>query len=189
MGQLSDRLNSLPGRLLGGIGITTLLSVVFVAAGGRLHWLLAGLVGLIPCAVLLVLCCRGSAWALSFYFGLCVFLSEARFRVRDMQDLSLDWHVLMKIALWAGAFGIGLWHLPTSARALVRGPSRYLLLYCVIALISLTYSVSRAYSAVALFGLIASILITAAVVTRLGIRPLIAALGGALAAYAFFSVV
>jgi len=188
LGRIVESLESWPGRIVGGIGITALLSALFIAAGGRLHLLLAGLVGLVPCAVLLVLCCRGSAWALSFYFGLCVCLSEARFRVRDMADVSLDWHVLMKIALWAGAFGIGLWHLPTSARTLFRGPSRYLLMYCVIGLISLAYSVSRAYSAVALFGLVASILITAAIVTRLGTGPLIVALGSALAAYAVASV-
>ncbi len=122
-------------------------------------------IGVLVAAVagwVLLLACAGEAWAMLLFLLVLVFVNDALFRVRDPGEIGLDWQNALKLALWAGAFLIGVCNLPRSLAVLQGGAYTWLLAYLGYAVLSSVYSAAPAYSFGTSFGLSGMALFAAA---------------------------
>ncbi len=75
-----------------------------------------------------------------------VFITEGNFRVREWDDFSLDWQILMKLFTWVAAGGLILLYPASLKRLLLYKRSLPLLLLALLVLVSCVYSPTPFYS-------------------------------------------
>ncbi|MGE5546322.1 MAG: O-antigen ligase family protein [Solirubrobacterales bacterium] len=116
---------------------------------------------LVPLSLALV---RGERWAFVLALALLIFVTDASFRTRVWDDKSLDWQVMLKGLVWAGAGAIGLARLNRSAALLATPPGMFMVAFIGLMTLSsfwspvpwYTLQSSIAYLWLLLFGLAAA---------------------------------
>lgn len=116
---------------------------------------------------------RGRVWAISVYTGLLIFVMDATFRTRDLQDVSMDWQSILKLLLWIGALVIGIAHFPKTHKLMLRSVSILMLFYGIWAIFSFVYSDSRVLTLGAAVSLMCLIVFAPVVVQSLTLKQLI----------------
>lgn len=131
----------------------------------------------------------GKSWAVGWYLIGSIFIYDAQFRVRDIADESIDWQVILKILLWIGAMIVGAANLRRYAYQFTKGSSVWLLVFIAVAISSVVYSVDPLFSAVALFGFIATIALVGAAASVLSEQEIVSYLTWGLLAICVVSMV
>jgi O-antigen ligase len=103
------------------------------------------------------------------------FVNDGLFRVREPGDIGLDWQNAMKLALWAGAFAIGVCRLPRSYQILCGPTYLWVFVYISYALTSCIFSASPGYSFGTAMGLVGMPLFGAALAVTAGEKPILVA--------------
>lgn len=115
----------------------------------------------VPLAVALA---RGERWAFVIGLAVLIFVTDSSFRARDWTDKSLDWQVLLKASVWAGAGLIGVLRLARTARLVGTPPVAFGLAFVAVLALSAAWSPlplytlqsAAAYGWLFLFGLAAA---------------------------------
>jgi O-antigen ligase len=99
-----------------------------------------------------------------------MFASEANFRVGDMEQLAVDWQIILRLTM-CGLCGLyGLAHLSHTRQMLTRFPAAWLALFVAWASVCAVFSPDKAYAAASCGSLGLMILFIPAVLLQLGGR-------------------
>ena len=113
-----------------------------------------------------------------------VFINEASFRIPPTEESSLDWQVLLRLAV-CGACGIyGLAHLRVAVQALERFPANLIVAFGTWSLVSVPFAVDIPYAVASCACLWCVILFAPAALQHLGLRRVLIVVLASLAAFA-----
>lgn len=132
-------------------------------------------IGVILYGVTLYFAMMGHKFAITVYFCLILFLMDASFRMRDFQDVSMDWQSLLKLAVWGGALLIGIVHFSSTRHSIIHTPVAALLLYAVWALTSTLWSESPYYTLGAAVSFMSLLLFAPVVIEKLTLQQILKA--------------
>ncbi len=77
---------------------------------------------------------------LMWFLGLFLFITEANFRNRGLDDTSIDFQILLRIAVWAGVTAFSALYFRRVVSILFSVNARYLTFYCILCLLTTAIS-------------------------------------------------
>jgi O-antigen ligase len=108
----------------------------------------------------------GRLWALQLFFVFYIFISGATFRLREMGDMSVDWHVALKLCVWGAGLLVGLFNYRSTLRLLQQKVGKWFGAWILVAVVSVVYSPNFFLSAGGAIFLIGTVMLSATVVER-----------------------
>jgi len=109
-----------------------------------------------------------SVWIGTFLFVAAAILTEANFRITTGETVSLDWQVLMRLALLASMGVYGLYHLGRTWQHLLEFPGAWTLLLTLWALLTIPFAINPLHATVATTAILCLTVFAPAAIDQIG---------------------